>query len=279
MTDQIEPQSKLPPKKAPILTRYVMGWAGLAGVSLLYLGAVSLEPSLLGAAPNASTTSPEKVALESALSQIRELKGQLTRVNTRLATIRDETSARDARDLDVMERLAALEGPADPSVKPTAKKQTASKKTPPKTSPVKTAALPKKSKPKPAPKKVSKPRVVTGAVPKKPAAKAPITFGPAIVTRTKASPAPSATKKSYGIMIATGPSVDSLRLSWTLLSERHGTRLSALRPRYNRAGGAGAPLSLVAGPVKSMAGAKRLCNELLARGTACAPATYSGDAL
>ncbi len=55
--------------------------------------------------------------------------------------------------------------------------------------------------------------------------------------------------KSVGIQIASGPSVQSLRLSWTLLSERHGGSLSRYQPRYTvGATEQGVTYDLVVGP-------------------------------
>lgn len=104
-----------------------------------------------------------------------------------------------------------------------------------------------------------------------PAAAAPIAFGAPVVT-----PAP----RNLGIQIANGSSVDALRLSWSLLSERHADSLKALEPRYT-AGSGDDPQSfdLVAGPIKSEAQARKVCKTLEARGVACRVGNFDGNAL
>lgn len=100
---------------------------------------------------------------------------------------------------------------------------------------------------------------------------APITFGSAVVTR--------ATTPSIGIRLTAGPSVDALRLSWGLMSERHGVELGNLEPRYVVGGPPSAPYALVAGPVKSNAEAKALCDSLVRKGIPCSIDSFAGNAL
>lgn len=104
-----------------------------------------------------------------------------------------------------------------------------------------------------------------------PAQAGPISFGSAIVTRATASP--------VGIRLTAGPSVDALRLSWGLMSERHGVELGNLEPRYVLGGPPSAPYALVAGPVKSSAEAKVLCDSLIRKGIPCSVDSFLGNAL
>ncbi len=106
------------------------------------------------------------------------------------------------------------------------------------------------------------------------AAKVPteaISFGPATV---KAAPKP------IGIKVSSGSSVDSLRLSWSLLSEKHGDTLKAMQPRYIVSGDPQNPTyDLVAGPVKSKAEAKKVCKSLSDQGVSCSIGAFAGDNL
>lgn len=98
----------------------------------------------------------------------------------------------------------------------------------------------------------------------------PISFGAAVVT-----PAP----RPVGIQVATGASVDDLRMSWTTLTEQNDS-LRSLQPRYtSKAAGAGNGFDLVAGPIKTAAQAKRICRALQARGLACEVTGFDGNAL
>lgn len=102
---------------------------------------------------------------------------------------------------------------------------------------------------------------------------AAISFGPAVV-----KPAP----EPIGVRISNGPSLDALRLSWTLLSDRHAAQLRSLEARYVSRGtdADGSPsFDLVAGPVKSQAEAKRICKVLAAQNVPCQIGAFGGSSL
>jgi hypothetical protein len=135
---------------------------------------------------------------------------------------------------------------------------------------------PKKAEPKPTVKTASKPKaapakkakIETASVDRKAAV---IDFGPAVVTTAT---------KPIGVRIATGPSVDSLRLSWSALADRHGPSLTKLTPRYMTGIGAtGLTYDLVAGPMSTEAEAQSLCQRLASSGVRCSIGEYTGNAL
>ena len=101
------------------------------------------------------------------------------------------------------------------------------------------------------------------------------------VQNLSTSPAPAATgARPIGIYIGSGPSVDSLRLSWSLLSDRNADTLKALEPRYTTGiDGNGLNYGLVAGPVKSAADAQKLCRDLAAKAVTCRVGDFTGEAL
>jgi hypothetical protein len=85
--------------------------------------------------------------------------------------------------------------------------------------------------------------------------------------------------KPIGIRLTAGPSVDALRLSWSLMAERYGSDLSGLQPRYVMGNTPAAPYALVAGPFTSDQDAQRVCGSLIAKGIPCSVDTYVGNAL
>lgn len=113
--------------------------------------------------------------------------------------------------------------------------------------------------------------VVTGTIP---APTAPVTFGPGAVTPivAKAAAAPAA------IEIASGPSLDALRLNWSLLTDRHAAALKNLEARYVSAG-EGLPYQLLAGPIGTPEEAGRVCNQLRAKKVTCRVTGFGGNAL
>lgn len=101
--------------------------------------------------------------------------------------------------------------------------------------------------------------IETGSLPSAPAPE--ITFGPPIVT-------PAA--EPVGIHLDAGPSIDALRLKWSMLHHRHSSVLGDLEPRFLIAGTAGSPsFQLMAGPISSAEEASRLCALLRAKRVAC----------
>lgn len=113
----------------------------------------------------------------------------------------------------------------------------------------------------------------TAPAAKVPPASAPVAFGPAVVTRNKAG------EPAVGVRLSSGPSVDALRLSWSLMSERYGSELGSLEPRYIAGGNSAAPYALIAGPVGDKTQAKALCQSLQQKGIPCSVDDYKGNAL
>ncbi|MCH9764948.1 MAG: hypothetical protein K0U34_03015 [Alphaproteobacteria bacterium] len=161
---------------------------------------------------------------------------------------------------------------APPATEPAVK--TATTETKPTTQKVAALAKPvPKPTPKPAPKPAAKPvtktNVQTGSLG---AANAkPIDFGPAVVTRAT---------RPIGVRIATGPSIDSLRLSWSALADRHGSTLRKLEPRYvTGIDATGLTYDLIAGPFNTADEATEVCLRLHANGARCALGEFTGNAL
>lgn len=114
--------------------------------------------------------------------------------------------------------------------------------------------------------------IETGSVAQSAVAAAPVvTFGNGTV---------SSTPKTSAVVIATGPSIDSIRLSWSLLSERNAENLGGLQPRYKAGVDAnGLVYELLAGPVASAADAKKICKELASKAIQCRVAEFVGEQL
>jgi hypothetical protein len=82
-----------------------------------------------------------------------------------------------------------------------------------------------------------------------------------------------------GVLLATGPSLDSLRLSWQILNDRHGEVMKPLQPRYVVSGKPEErTFGLVAGPLANVADAKTVCKTMLDNGISCEVSQYRGNA-
>lgn len=114
--------------------------------------------------------------------------------------------------------------------------------------------------------------------PKQPAPAQPTGFAAVVTTVPAAAPPPP---KPYAVQLGSAVSVDELRLSWSMLTERHGDALRNLQPRVSQTTTpeAGPIYDLSAGPFRSAADAKKACKALAARGVDCKVANFGGDAL
>lgn len=262
---------------------YVAVWALLASLSLAYLALLMIEPDLvakyigtMGPMTAQSDTPPIDTAAE-----IKTLRESVDRVSSELADLKSEVSGQTERERDYGSRLAALEEASE-----AAKTAAATPAPTPDSKGAKVAADTKAApEPKPAKKQgalaaegapVMVPGVTTVNVKHKSLEtgsvedKAPVAFGPAVVT--PAAPV-------VGLKIATGPSVDALRLSWSLLQGREQS-LASLEPRYiTGTDASGLTYDLIVGPVASTDDAKRICRELVVKGTPCQIGEFGGNAL
>jgi hypothetical protein len=278
--------------------KYVAFWAVMACLGGSYLAAASIRPAFLaGYLPVVDSRTSEAAARNAAdivnvRDTMHQLQTEMTNVGDRL-----RQHGEDARSLS--ERVAALEqrpstaatasepaqrvGAAHPEnhngtdfptdVMPGPNEHAAPPKAQAKqqpkviNAPLETGSL-TEDQPAPAAKAApAKPKAATAAPPKE-KAEAVGSFTEPKVT------------KPVGIKLATGGSVDNLRVSWGVLAERHGQELSALQPRYyNNVDGSGITYELVAGPFKNTAEAKKVCQALKAQAVDCQVSTFGGNAL
>ncbi len=118
-----------------------------------------------------------------------------------------------------------------------------------------------------------------------PAAPAAAPAGSSITTAQPVAVAavpPAPPPKPFAVQLASGGSVESLRLSWSVLSEQHGDTLRSLEPRVTKSAGApgASPIfDLLAGPFKTAADARKACKALATRGVDCKIGNFGGQSL
>ncbi len=277
MTEKSLPQPSSPHARSRTFTRYSLIWAVAAGISLLYLILLATQPDLVARLLGSGSATAENDATQKALTEtvaeVRSLRDTIDLFRSELIEVRAQVSNQSDATSNLAARVGTLETAAAEPQK-VADAQTAKKEK--EAAAKKAKELAAKEAKEAAAKKAAKPDIETGSV-AQPAAGA-ITFGPAIVT--PAATPPTAPAGQVGVQIATGPSVDSLRLSWTLLNERHGSSFRSLEPRYTtNMSGTEQTYDLVVGPVASIDEAKRLCQELAMKATPCTVSRFTGDAL
>lgn len=280
-----------------LFTPYVATWSVLGGVAALCLGyaIIAGEP--------ASHLSADDPRFASMIARdLNGLKDSLSEVRMELSKLKTDLAGQDAQGRLLSAQLTALElkiagqsGAADGGVQAGASPQADSGETlnarapDPDTVPaapqkprlvngdgsinLDTAALETGSVTggaKTAGKTVAKAAKQEGQAAVKPAAEA-VDFSKAVVT-PEVSP--------VGVQISSGASVDSLRLSWSLLSDRHSEALKNLEPRFVARGDEEAPtFDLIAGPIKSRTDALKVCKALAAKGVPCKVGDYVGETL
>jgi hypothetical protein len=84
-------------------------------------------------------------------------------------------------------------------------------------------------------------------------------------------------RRPYGIQIGNAPSLDTLRLVWSRLVERHRGLLTGSEPRFVASDGNA--YVLIAGPFTSEAEARRICADFAARRDPCRIRDFAGDGL
>ncbi len=296
MTEKNLPQPSSPEIGRRTFTPYVKVWTGLAALSVVYLGLVVTQPatvaSVLGTPDHAAYGDAGPETLAETAAEVRTLRDTIDLFRNELIEMRAQVSNQTDVTSELLSRVATLETSPDGAQRVAEAnapqgQDTAAGQQPP----TETAALPapirknagETSKAAKQAEAKAKSQVETGSV-TAPAAGAgsEITFGTPVVKQAARPPSdpPPGTRNMIGVQIATGPSVDSLRLSWTLLSERHADSFRALAPRYVASGsGPNESYDLIVGPMPTVDEARRLCEDLSLKATPCRVSHFTGDAL
>jgi hypothetical protein len=279
------PASHAPARKRGGLPRhYVALWVVLSSMALTYLVTLSVRPdlaqgfgeqvaALVGVESSPSDEAARELHDEQARADIEALRSALDAVQREAAALRAKAAASEEQRQDLATRLAAVE--AQRAAEQGLPIATASVNHGPLEGPAAArpdglagravdghvVEAPRESElPERKPQPRESERVTFGAPQVKPAAAPP--------------------ESPRGVQIATGPSVDALRISWMLLSERHKEILKHYEPRFVPATGGKAPTyRLIAGPIESTGAANRVCGELRARRVTCGVSAFGGEPL
>ena len=255
------------PARRRTFTPYVLLYLLAAGLALAYLTFLGVRPDLVAlwrAKPNNTEAALAETQrnVERALSDIDPLKQSVGEVKQDVATVKVGLEEAAQRDRDIMEKVETLERVAA---------QASEKVAAAPAQPAATATqAPAAKKPAPAAKAAAKAPdaahkgIETGSIEQKAAA---------------AAAAKPAQPPAVGILLATGPSLDSLRLSWNILNDRHADAVRTLQARYVVSGkDKERTYGLVAGPLQTVADAKAVCKMMVDRGEQCEVSQFRGNA-
>ncbi len=239
--------SSFAPARRRTFTPYVILYLVAAGFAAAYLVFLGMRPDLVamwGSKTDETHTALQETqrTVERAIADIDPLKQGVGEVKAQVAGVRSGLEEAAERDRILLEKVEALERAA--AEKAAAAQAAAAKK--------QAAAAPAK---KPAAEGIE-----TGSIDEKKAAAAP------------------AKPPQVGVLLATGPSVDALRLSWTILNDRAADTVKSLHPRYVVSGKDNErTYGLVAGPLETIADAKAVCKTMADRGMACEVSQFRGN--
>jgi hypothetical protein len=273
--------------RSRFIKAYLFMWALLAAGGLGYLVTLSWQgdpPSAIPAAPQVAELDPGSRAALKALTEVKAVRRSVEDVQKEVNQLKDSTERQEAQDKGTQSRLTALEERVTSlSAQAAAPAPVVKQKTAEKAAKASDEKLHKTGEPRSPTRIISvveatKAQVVqksdmggavleTGSIPK---SQPLITFGEPVVMPVR---------EIFGVQLAAAPSLEALRLSWSLLIERHGVELAALQPRYVAPRAEGGSFRLVAGPLTSVAEAERICSELQSQRTTCATTDYVGQPL
>jgi hypothetical protein len=257
-----------------------VAWGVAAAAAVAYLSVVVMRPDLIARFNSGGAS----------VAEIETLRGEVDGLRRDMASVRSLVGETASQQKVIVDRLAALGAPV---AAPVPVSDAAAPALRLDSAPVNGLMSPRADAAAPpsavvpsagaarsiADAKVlnAKPALETGSVKPAPqAAPAPAATPAATPAAAPNEPPPFAAPvvtpaaKPVGVQIASGTSIDSLRLSWNLLSETHADKLKNLEPRYSLSVDNGAVVyNLMAGPVKSAADAKKMCKALAAKAIPC----------
>ena len=267
---------------------YLLTWGLLAAGGLVYLASLAWHPELFSASPQVAKADPTLQAANRALAEVGTVRRTVTEIQSDLSRLKGAIDRREAEDKAAQARLAALEervttlapqqAAAEAVPAPTARLRTLEKSkqvvekgktvAEPPNAPTRIISVteaPKAATPAPE-VKTEEQKIETGSI----VAPVEITFGEPEVTPAK---------QAFAVQLAAGPSLESLRLSWNLLRERHGGALASLQPRFLPPRSEGGPYRLLAGPLPTKADADKICEGLGTGRKGCFSTPYVGQPL
>jgi hypothetical protein len=263
---------------------YLLTWGLLAAGGLTYLASLAL-PLDIGLARQPQVAQPVidpeqgiKLANQ-ALAQIDTVEHTVNEIAKDVDRIKETVDQHDQHEREAQSRLAALEErvtnlstpPPAPvaAAAPSAKQKAADKaKTAAdnqREAAARIASAMEQGKMGAAPT-AAQPKLETGSIPASPSN---ITFGEPQVTPAQ----------PYTVQLASGPSLDALRMSWLALRDQHGNTLGSLQPRYVPPRGGAGIYRLVVGPLASKADADKVCADMRLTRNDCFATTLLGKPL
>ena len=277
------------PTKRRTLNPYVSVWVVLGGFALAYLTLLGLRPDALGGL-SAATGAADQDAVNlqrhvtRALADLDPLRNTLGEMKMDVANLKSQMQATADRNAQLDRQLTTLQrtaSKAPDNVSGAAAGPQLLNGKQAQANPIDTASI---SRPAIAlaaiqPSTLAPPAAKPRTAKKKAPVKAPVKKVAAKKAPAKKAPAKKP-PKSVGVQLATGPSVASLQLNWSVLADRNKDALGHLQPRYTSRGKPSKrTYDLVVGPLGTTQQAEIICKVLGQRGHSCKVGTFRGNVL
>lgn len=236
-------------------TIYRLAWTVMFTVALGYIGAVAFKPSFLPLPMQVDIDDPARVMTSSNPEQPTVPPQGATEPPVELTS--PQLSPPTIAPADLTPLTPTLINAAPETKTPQPLTTDAKPWDPPRPRRDATAADVAATQDTKPPPGIAPTRIETGTLPK---------------PQTIAAPA-----RGFGVQIGNAPSLDTLRLVWSRMVERHRTQLSGIEPRFIASDTNS--YVLVAGPFVSENDARRVCADLITRRDPCKVRDYAGDGL
>jgi|RhiMethySRZTD1v2_1073278.scaffolds.fasta_scaffold11701_7 sporulation related protein len=277
-----------PSPSGRLMRTYYVVWGLLAAGGLGYLASfVPQFDQQVAAKQERPTIDPEagmRVATQ-ALSEIGNVRQSVTEIRKDVGQLKRAVDHREAQERESQARLAALEERVTSLAAPPA---VAAAPAPEQSSHVRSVEKGVAASEKKAAARRATARVVAEvegpsaqpapALPAPPVETGSIAAPPGVTVAFGTPKVTAVREQHYSVQVGAGPSLDALRLTWSILAERHGA-LAVLKPRYVAPKAGSSVYRLVAGPLSSKADAEKVCADMGVGRQGCLPTTATGEPL
>ncbi len=268
-------------------TGYIAVWGLLATIALGYLALLAVRPDLaagfsLRPLDGAPENNWNQRSMSKVMAELGATRAAIGKLQDEVQDVRSVLAAELQRRLSIEARVDAVEAGQKFNQMPVSHAVPVAHKTD-KTEPAKTAANALSGPTTEGTIEERPTRVLREGQSSASQTALATTVPPAMATASVTS-APTAkpaepARPPQGLLLASGPSLDAVRLSWQLLIENNRAVLRKYEPRFVESSTDGGLFQLIAGPAGTPEEAARACERLKAKQIRCSVTPYRGHPL
>lgn len=275
-------------KSSGLPTSYIAVWGLLACIALGYLALLAIRPDLaagfsLRPLDGAPENNWNQRSMSKVLAELSTARSAIGKLQEDVQDVRAVLAAQEQRSLIIAARVGAVEAQQKSSQLPVSHAVPVAERTEPGKATVNAlAGVATEGTIEERPTRMLREGQSSASAPAPAQALAPA-LPPALATAS-ATGAPIAkqtepARPPHGLLLASGPSLDAVRLSWQLLNENNRSALKKYEPRFIETSTGGGLFQLIAGPAGTPEEAARVCERLKAKQVRCSVTTFKGQPL